>query len=232
MTNPGNAIGTNAAFGGRTSVNALNDALAGYTRGILSGWKCVPKQGLTVALGGDGITRDVAIAEDVSGNHTTINNRSEQPVDITLSEAPAVGQRIDVIVAYVQNPPEGTDSEADNPEACGMIVVEGAISNTPLAPAEEEIRSAITLDGASGATAYYVTMATISVTEGMTDITTTNITGGNKTGSGSVDMALNPLSDNPVANKVITEKINEIEGEIGNIDAALTKLDTGEGVTL
>lgn len=223
MTNPGNAIGTNAAYGGRTSVNALNDALAGYTRGILSGWKVVPNTGLTVALGGDGVTRDVAIAEDANGNRTTINNRSGQPVDVTIAEAPAVGQRVDVIVAYVQNPPEGTATEADNPAACGMIVVEGAVSNAPTAPTEEEIRSAITADGASGATSYYVTMATISVTEGMTDITGSNITQGDTTGAGTVDAALNPLSTNPVQNKVITEALEEI-------DASLTELNTGAGV--
>lgn len=224
MTNPGNAIGTNGAYGGRTSVNALNDALAGYTRGILSGWKVVPNTGLTVALGGDGVTRDVAIAEDANGNRTTINNRSGQPVDVTISEAPAVGQRVDVIVAYVQNPPEGTTTEADNPAACGMIVIEGSVAaSAPTAPTEEEIRSAITADGASGATAYYVTMATISVTEGMTDITNSNITPGASTGSGTVDAALNPLSTNPVQNKVITEALEEI-------DASLTGLNTGAGV--
>lgn len=224
MTNPGEAIGTNAAYGGRTSVNALNDPLAGFRRGILSGWQCMPKQGLTIALGGDGTTRDVAIAEDTIGNHITINNRSEQPVDITISEPPAVGKRIDVIVAYVQNPPEGVDTEVDNPSACGIIVVEGAISNTPTAPTEEDIRSAITADGGSGATAYYVVMATIAVTEGMTDITNSNITPAAKTGAGNVDMALNPQSDNPVANRVITEALLEING-------SLTKLNTGAGVS-
>lgn len=224
MTNPGNAIGTNAAFGGRTSVNAFNDGLASYTRGILSGWQCVPNTGLTVALGGDGSTRDVAVAQDPNGNNTTINNRANQPVDITISEAPAVGQRIDVIVAYVNAPATGTSTDVDNPAACGLIVVEGAVAaSAPAAPTDEEIQSGITADGASGATAYYVVLATISVTEGMTDITSSNITPGNKTGSGSVDMALNPLSSNPVANKVITEAI-------GEIDSALTTLNTGAGV--
>lgn len=224
MTNPGNAIGTNGAFGGRTSPNALNDALAGYTRGILSGWKVMPNTGLTVSLGGDGMTRDVAIAEDPNGNRITINNRSGQPVDITIAEAPAVGQRIDVIVGYVQNPPEGTATEADNPSACGMIVVQGAVAaSNPSTPTVEEIQAGITADGASGATAYYVIMATISVTEGMTDITNSNITPGASTGSGTVDAALNPLSTNPVQNKVITEALEEIDG-------SLTNLDTGTGV--
>lgn len=233
MTNPGNAIGTNAAYGGRTSVNALNDALAGYTRGILSGWQVAPKTGLTVSLGGDGVTRDVAIAEDPNGNHTTINNRSEQPVDITIAEAPTIGQRIDVIIGYVQNPPEGSATEADNPAACGMIVVQGEVAaSNPSAPTVEDIQAGITADGASGATAYYVVMATISVTEGMTDITSSNITPGDKTGSGSVDMALNPLSDNPVANKVVTAEFQKVEESIGNVESTLARINDGAGVTL
>lgn len=179
MTNPGSAIGTNGAFGGRTSPNALNDVLSAYTRGILSGWKCVPSQGLTVSLGGDGVNRDVAIAEDPNGNRLTIDNRSEGPVEVTLSAAPAVGERIDAIVAYINSPPEGTISEADNPGACGLIVVEGAVSSaSPTVPTESEIRNAIGLDGGSSTQAYYVVMATILVTEGISDITSSNITDG------------------------------------------------------
>lgn len=234
MTNPGNAVGTNAAYGGRTSVNAFNDIAAALSgRGILSGWKCVPKAGLTVALGGDGVNRDVAIAEDDIGNKTTVNNISEQPIDMTLSEAPSIGERIDVIVAYVNNPPEGTTSQIDNPEACGLIVVEGeVVANNPVAPTETEIRTAIGADGGNSVQAYYAVMATISVTEGMTDIVADNITAGATIGVGATDQELNPLSDNPVANKVITQKIEEIEDVIGDVNAALIRLDTGEGVTL
>lgn len=234
MTNPGNAVGTNAAYGGRTSVNAFNDMAAALSgRGILSGWKCVPKTGLTVALGGDGVNRDVAIAEDDIGNKTTVNNISEQPIDLTLSEAPSIGERIDVIVAYVNNPPEGTTSEIDNPGACGLIAVEGAVvANNPVAPTESDIRTAIGADGGDSVQAYYVIMATISVTEGMTDVVSDNITTGPTIGVGKVDQALNPLSDNPVANKVITAEFTKVENLIGEVNAALIKLDTGEGVTL
>ena len=69
MTNPNNAIGTNGAYGGRTSVNAFNDNLAIYQgRGILSGFAVSPNAGMSVAIGGNGTTRDVAIAEDNIGN--------------------------------------------------------------------------------------------------------------------------------------------------------------------
>lgn len=234
MTNPGNAVGTNGAYGGRTSVNAFNDVLAAFDgRGILSGWQCVPKAGLTVLLGGDGVTRDVAVAEDDTGNKTTVDNISEQPIDVTLADAPTIGQRIDLIVAYVNNPPEGSNTAIDNPGACGLISVAGdVVANNPTAPTESQIRTAIGADGGVSATAYYVILAQISVTEGMTDVTAGNITAGQKIGVGAVDQALNPLSDNPVANKVVTAEFQKVEGLIGDVNTALVKLDTGAGVTL
>lgn len=234
MTNPGNAIGTNGAYGGRTSVNALNDALAGYDGpGILKGWRCEPKAGLTVSLGGNGIVRDVAVAEDDIGNKTTVNNRSEQPVDITLPVAPAIGQRIDVIVAYVNNPPEGSSTVIDNPAACGLITVSGAVvTNNPTAPTEADIRNAIGLDGGSSTQSYYVVLATIAIAEGATDIVADDITQGKELGIGTVDDILDPTSTNPVQNAVITKKLEKIDGNIGDINTLLTELNTGKGVTL
>jgi len=176
MTNPNNAIGTNGAYGGRTSVNAFNDLANAFTRGIISGWACSPDSGLTVSLGGDGTTRDVAIAVDNAGNRTTINNISGSPVNVTLSSAPASNSRIDLIVAYVDNPPQGDSSTADNPGACGIIPVTGTASVSPLPPSENTIRTAITSDGASGTTAYYVVLAQITITSGTTNITSNNIT--------------------------------------------------------
>lgn len=176
MTNPDNAVGTNAAYGGRTSVNAFNDDLGAYTRGVLSGWACTPDTGLTVTLGGDGNTRDVAIAEDAAGNKTTINNRSNSPISLTIGAAPASNTRIDAIVAYVDASPQGSATITDNYEACGLITVQGTASSTPVAPNESAIRTAITADGASGATAYYVVLAYISIASGTTDITANQIT--------------------------------------------------------
>lgn len=234
MTNPGNAVGTNGAYGGRTSVNAFNDVLAGFAgRGILSGWQCAPKAGLTVALGGNGTVRDVAVAEDDTGNKTTINNISEQPVDVTLADAPTIGQRIDVIVAYVDNPPEGSATAIDNPSACGMISVAGdVVTNNPVAPTEAQIRTAIGADGAASTTAYYVVLATISVTEGMTDVVAGNITQGQSISLGAADAMLDPNSTNPVQNKVITAAIEGLQSDIGDINTALVTLNTGAGVTL
>lgn len=188
MSNPDNAIGTNAAYSGRTSVNAFNDGLAAYSRGILSGWNCQPDTGLTVVLGGSASVRDVAIAEDNAGNKTTINNISADEVPVTLGTAPGANSRIDAIVAYVDNPPQGNSTDADNPSACGIIAVAGTPAVTPVVPNESAIRSAITADGASGSTAYYVVLAQVTVASGTTDLTAGDITAGDKANTVTADM--------------------------------------------
>lgn len=180
MTNPNNAIGTNAGFGGRTSPNALNDNLAAWTRGVISGWACSPKSGMIVQIGGSGSDRDVAVAEDNAGNKTTINNRNGSPVDITLSGASSTGNRIDSIVAYVDNPAQGTSSDVDYAPACGIIAVKGTVSSNPSAPTNARIRSAITADGANGTAAYYVVLANITVGQGVTTIGSGAIAQGTK----------------------------------------------------
>ena len=178
MTNPNNAVGTNAAYGGRTSVNAFNDDLTIYSRGILSGWSCSPKSGMSVQIGGNGSDRDAAVAEDNAGNKTSINNISGSPIDVTIPAAPATNNRIDLIVAYADNPPSGTSTVVDNPAACGIIVVSGTAASNPTAPTNAAIRSAITADGASGSTAYYVILAQIRVGTGVTTIGSGVITQG------------------------------------------------------
>lgn len=185
MTNPNNAVGTNAAYGGRTSVNAFNDDLTIYSRGILSGWACSPKSGMTVQIGGNGSDRDAAVAEDNAGNKTSINNISGSPIDVTIPAAPATNNRIDLIVAYADNPPSGTSTVVDNPAACGIIVVSGTAASNPTAPTNAAIRSAITADGASGSTAYYVILAQIRVGTGVTTIGSGVITQGAKVESGA-----------------------------------------------
>lgn len=184
-TNPNNAVGTNAAYDGRTSVKAFNDGIGAYSAGILSGWACSPNTGMTVSLGGDGTTRDIAIAEDVAGNKTTINNISEAPISVTMSAAPTTNSRIDLIVAYVDNPPQGAATSIDNPGACGLIAVEGTAAADPVAPNDSAIRTAITADGASGSTAYYVILAQITIASGTTDIVAGNISAGSAAGIGA-----------------------------------------------
>lgn len=194
-TNPNNAVGTNAAYGGRTSVKAFNDNIGAYSRGILSGWACSPSSGMTVSLGGNGTTRDIAIAEDVSGNKITVNNISEAPISVTMSAAPSSNSRIDLIVAYVDNPPQGSATVLDNPEACGLITVSGTAAARPVAPSESAIRTAITADGASGSTAYYVILAQITIAAGTTDIVAGNISAGSAAGIGAQNIDFTTLGN-------------------------------------
>lgn len=175
MSNPNNALGTNAAFGGRTSVNAFNDVLGTFNGpGILSGWGCSPSSGLTVTLGGNGTVRDVAIAEDSAGNRTTVNNISGSPISVTMDAAPASNSRIDAIVAYIESSPS-SDAVTDNPDVVNLLVVDGTAASTPTAPNDSAIRTAITADGAAGTTAYYVVLAYITIASGTTDIDASSI---------------------------------------------------------
>lgn len=178
MSNPDNALGTNGAYGGRTSVNAFNDVMASFkSRGILSGWACAPSSGLKVTLGGDGTTRDVAIAEDNSGNKTSVNNISQAPVEVTMPAAPANNSRVDSIVAYIESSPSSS-GETDNYTAVNLLTVSGSASATPTAPSDSDIRTAITADGASGPTAYYVVLANVNIASGTTDIDASMISAG------------------------------------------------------
>lgn len=172
MTNPNDAVGTNAAYGSRTSVNAFNDfAQLVNGRGILSGWAVQPKAGMVVEVGGIAGTRDVAIAEDNLGNRTTVNNRSNSPIEVEIEAASASSNRYDAIVVYVNNPAQASDTTPDAPSVCGIIDVRGGTTGV----SEQQIRSAITSDGGTGSVAYYAVLATVLVSAGTTTITSANI---------------------------------------------------------
>lgn len=176
MTNPDNALGTNGAFGGRTSVNAFNDVLATFDgAGIVSGFAVAPDTGMTVEVGGSGTVRDVAVAEDPFGNRTTVDNISGDPIPVTIDTASTTTARIDSIVAYVNSPANASDTSVDNPTACGIISVNGTSGG---APNDAAIRTAITADGGTGSTAYYVVIANVSVPANTTTITSGLISAG------------------------------------------------------
>lgn len=176
MTNPNNAIGTNAAYGTRTSVNAFNDSMQlASGRGVLSGFAVVPKSGMTVSVGGVAGTRDVAVAEDNLGNRVCINNRLASAIDITIPAASVSSDRYDAIVVYENNPAQASDTTPDAPGVCGIIVVSGNSTGV----SEAQIRSAITADGGTGSVAYYATLATIKVSAGTTTISSGNISQSN-----------------------------------------------------
>lgn len=173
MTNPNDAVGTNAAYGTRTSVNAFNDFTQLVNgRGVLSGWDVVPKTGMTVEVGGIAGTRDVAIAEDNLGNRTTVNNKSNSPIEITLEAASSSSNRYDAIVVYVNNPAQADDETPDAPSVCGIIAVQGGSTGV----SEAQIRTAISADGGTGSVAYYAVLADIFIAANTTTITSSNIT--------------------------------------------------------
>lgn len=172
MTNPNDAIGTNAAYGTRTSVNAFNDIAQIFSgRGLVSGFVVVPKSGMTVSVGGQAGTRDVAVAEDNLGNRDMVDNRLGSAVDITLAAASVSANRYSAIVAYINNPAQADDTTPDAPSVCGIIEVQGNSAGV----SEAQIRSAITADGGTGSVAYYAVLATIYVGAGTTTITSANI---------------------------------------------------------
>lgn len=206
MTNPNNAIGTNGAFSGRTSPNALNDILGAFSKGIVSGWTCSPKTGMTVQLGGSASTRDVALAEDNAGNKLTIDNRSGAPVEVTLGGAPSTNNRIDAIVAYVDNPSTGDDTTTDNPSTCGIIAVSGTVAANPTAPSDAQIRSAITTDGATGGVAYYVVLATILVGTNVTTIGSGVITQGSEATTEKIALQDGAITTPKIADGAVTSQ--------------------------
>lgn len=237
-TNPNNAVGTNGAFGGRTSVNAFNDVLSIFNgRGIVQGWDMAPNEGMIINIGGDGTTRDVAVAEDNIGNKTTINNISEEPIALTIPAAPAASSRIDAVVAYVDNPAQGSATETDNPAACGLIVVEGTVATTPTAPDEEAIRTAITADGGAGTVAYYVVLGTVTVASGTTDISANMLTKGGYAAvkSDNVDLATtagytivrNVSESGALATISYRETSGIVELRIQNADSKTISIPTG-----
>ena len=238
-TNPNNAVGTNAAYSGRTSPNALNDALGIFSgRGVLSGWDCSPDSGMDVKIGGDGSHRDVAIAEDNSGNKITVNNISQAPISVTIPAAPASNSRVDAIVAYVENPPMGTSTDTDNPGTVGLIVVSGTVASSPVVPSDNTIRTAITADGAAGSTAYYVILATVLVQSGTTTITGSNITDGDSATISNSSIAENSISNTKLSSPKVIASGTKVFGTVtaGDNDAVIqigtTLADTSYQVQL
>lgn len=219
-SNPNNAVGTNGAFGGRTSVNAFNDVLSIFnSRGIVQGWDMAPDSGMNITIGGDGSNRDVAIAQDNIGNKTTINNISEQPIPLTIPAAPATNSRIDAVVAYVDNPPQGQDTVTDNYGACGLIVVSGTAASSPSVPSEADIRTAITADGGAGTVAYYVVLGTVTVATGTTDISANMLTKGSYAGVPSANISDGAITSSKLANNAVTtSKISNTSVTAGKID--------------
>ena len=192
MTNPNNALGTNAALGGRTSVDAFNDAISSLTRGVVSGFAVTPSSAMTLNVGGTAGVRDVAVAVSPNGNRVSVDNRTTSPIKVTMAVASASSARIDAIVAYVNSPSQVTETTPDNPTACGIIPVSGT---TSAQPTDSAIRTAISADGGTGSTAYYAIIAIVRLAANTTTITSNMIT-----------MQKSRIADSLVTNNSIADK--------------------------
>lgn len=177
MTNPDNIVRVRARNGGRASVYEANGWAQAYTSGLFDGDGVIQNTSadMNVLVGGSATNPDVLIAENASGYKIALDLVGQQAVAIT---APASNSRISAIVAYTDDLSLSTteDTVTGSPASCGLIVVNGTAASSPSAPTDNQIRTAITADGATGSQASYCVIATILVASNTTIITNDQIT--------------------------------------------------------
>lgn len=177
MTNPDNIVRVRARNGGRASVYEANGWAQAYTSGLFDGNGVIQNTSadMNVLVGGSATNPDVLIAENASGYKIALDLVGQQAVAIT---APASNSRISAIVAYTDDLSLSTteDTVTGSPASCGLIVVNGTAASSPSEPTDNQIRTAITADGATGSQASYCVIATILVASNTTIITNDQIT--------------------------------------------------------
>lgn len=177
MTNPDNIVRVRARNGGRASVYEANGWAQAYSAGILEGTGVIQNTpaDMNVLVGGSATKPDVVLASNPAGYKIALDIIGQQAVAIT---APASNKRISVIVAYTDDLSLATtqDTVTGSPASCGLIVVNGTAANSPTAPTDAQIRTAITSDGATGSQAAYCVLAEILVENGTTAVDNSMIT--------------------------------------------------------
>lgn len=177
MTNPDNIVRVRARNGGRASVYEANGWGQAYSSGLVQGHGVTQNTSadMNVLVGGSAAKPDVLLAENPAGYKIALDLVGQQAVAIT---APASNSRISAIVAYTDDLSLATteDTVTGSPASCGLIVVNGTASVSPSEPTDNEIRTAITADGATGSQAAYCVIATIEVANDTTIITDSLIT--------------------------------------------------------
>ena len=177
MTNPDNIVRVRARNGGRASVYEANGWAQAYTSGLLegNGVKQNTSADMNVLVGGSASKPDVVLAENPAGYKIALDLVGQQAIAIT---APASNSRISAIVAYTDDLSLASteDTITGSPASCGLIVVNGTASSTPSEPTDNQIRTAITADGATGSQAAYCVIATVLVASNATTITDSLIT--------------------------------------------------------
>ena len=175
-TNPGNIVRIRSRNGGRASVYESNMWAQKFTGGLFSGngVRQNTSADMNILVGGSSTNPDVVIGQNAAGYNIALDLVGTQTVAITK---PASNSRISAIVAYT-NDLSLTSADAGttgSPSSCGLLVVHGASSASPVAPSNNDIRTAITADGATGSQATYCVIATILVASTTTTITNTLI---------------------------------------------------------
>ena len=177
MTNPDNIVRVRARNGGRASVYEANGWAQAYTSGLLEGNGVTQNTSadMNVLVGGSATKPDVVLAINPADYKIGLDLVGQQAIAIT---APASNSRISAIVAYTDDLSLATseDTVTGSPSSCGLIVVNGTASVSPSEPTDNQIRTAITADGATGSQASYCIIATVLVESTTTTITDSMIT--------------------------------------------------------
>ena len=172
FTNPGKIVRLRSRPSGRGSAYEANMWAQQHSDGLFSGRGVVRNTvaDMNVLVGGTTDNPDVVLGKLPSGFLIALDIVGQQVIRIT---APSSNKRIASVVAYSDNIAlNSTDTNTTgSPSSCGLIVVYGSTSATPVAPTESQIRQAVTQDGATGSQAVIAVIANITTESSTTTIT-------------------------------------------------------------
>ena len=172
FTNPGKIVRLRSRPNGRGSVYEANMWAQQHSDGLFSGRGVIRNTvaDMNVLVGGTTDNPDVVLGKLPSGFLIALDIVGQQVIRIT---APSSNKRIASVVAYSDNIAlNSTDTNTTgSPSSCGLIVVYGPTSATPVAPTESQIRQAVTQDGATGSQAVIAVIANITTESFTTTIT-------------------------------------------------------------
>ena len=172
FTNPGKIVRLRSRPNGRGSVYEANMWAQQHSDGLFSGRGVIRNTvaDMNVLVGGTTDNPDVVLGKLPSGFLIALDIVGQQVIRIT---APSSNKRIASVVAYSDNIAlNSTDTNTTgSPSSCGLIVVYGSTSATPVAPTESQIRQAVTQDGATGSQAVIAVIANITTESSTTTIT-------------------------------------------------------------
>ncbi len=196
FTNPGKIVRLRSRPNGHGSVYEANMWAQQHSDGLFSGRGVVRNTvaDMNVLVGGTTDNPDVVLGKLPSGFLIALDIVGQQVIRIT---APSSNKRIASVVAYSDDIAlNSTDTNTTgSPSSCGLIVVYGSTSATPVAPTESQIRQAVTQDGATGSQAVIAVIANITTESSTTTITDEMIAiNYGKLSSHSIDLTTMPIA--------------------------------------